>query len=95
MRHRRSELLLGKFLLVVAFPLVRGHFTVHYMCCTRMTFRLGVRDSLITTEGHPRAGGLPAGPRLPAEGLAAVRHIDSAYGDRNLVCSCPPVKAFA
>jgi hypothetical protein len=62
-----SELLLGRFLLVVAFPLVNGHFTVHYMCCTRMTFRLGVRDSLITTEGHPRAGGLPAGPRLPAE----------------------------
>ena len=24
-----------------------------------------------------------------------VRRIDSAYGDRNLVCSCPPVEAFA
>ncbi len=24
-----------------------------------------------------------------------VRRIDSAYGDRNLVCSCPPPEAFA
>ena len=25
----------------------------------------------------------------------AARRIDGAYGDRNLVCSCPPVEAFA
>jgi len=24
-----------------------------------------------------------------------VRRIDGAYGDRNLMCSCPPVEAFA
>jgi len=24
-----------------------------------------------------------------------VRRIDQAYGDRNLVCSCPPPEAFA
>jgi glycine dehydrogenase len=24
-----------------------------------------------------------------------VRRIDQAYGDRNLVCACPPVEAFA
>ncbi|MGL5445572.1 MAG: hypothetical protein ACRDDJ_24330, partial [[Mycobacterium] stephanolepidis] len=24
-----------------------------------------------------------------------VRRIDGAYGDRNLVCSCPPIEAFA
>jgi len=23
-----------------------------------------------------------------------VRRIDSAFGDRNLVCSCPPIEAF-
>jgi glycine dehydrogenase len=23
-----------------------------------------------------------------------VRRIDGAYGDRNLVCSCPPVEAY-
>ena len=26
---------------------------------------------------------------------APVRRIDSAYGDRNLVCTCPPIEAFA
>jgi glycine dehydrogenase len=25
----------------------------------------------------------------------AVRRIDNAYGDRNLVCACPPVEAYA
>jgi glycine dehydrogenase len=24
-----------------------------------------------------------------------VRRIDQAFGDRNLVCACPPVEAFA
>jgi glycine dehydrogenase len=24
-----------------------------------------------------------------------VRRIDQAYGDRNLVCACPPPEAFA
>jgi len=24
-----------------------------------------------------------------------VRRIDGAYGDRHLVCSCPPVEAYA
>jgi glycine dehydrogenase len=24
-----------------------------------------------------------------------VRRIDGAYGDRNLMCSCPPVESFA
>jgi glycine dehydrogenase len=24
-----------------------------------------------------------------------VRRIDAAFGDRNLVCSCPPIEAFA
>jgi len=26
---------------------------------------------------------------------APVRRIDQAFGDRNLVCACPPVEAFA
>jgi glycine dehydrogenase len=35
-------------------------------------------------------------PRLATRGyLAPVRRIDQAYGDRNLVCSCPPPEAFA
>ncbi|WP_298445713.1 aminomethyl-transferring glycine dehydrogenase [Gordonia sp. (in: high G+C Gram-positive bacteria)] len=40
----------------------------------------------------------PAG--LPSAGARAkiwpsVRRIDNAFGDRNLVCSCPPIEAFA
>jgi glycine dehydrogenase len=27
--------------------------------------------------------------------LSPVRRINQAYGDRNLVCSCPPPEAFA
>ena len=25
----------------------------------------------------------------------SVRRIDGAFGDRNLICSCPPIEAFA
>ncbi len=47
---------------------------------------------------HPYSRELAA---YPAPGLrrgkyfAPVRRIDGAYGDRNLVCSCPPPEAFA
>jgi glycine dehydrogenase len=34
-------------------------------------------------------------PALRGRGyLSPVRRIDQAYGDRNLVCSCPPPEAF-
>ena len=45
-----QSVLSGNFWLVVAFPLVKGHFAVHYMCCTRMAFRLGVGDSSSTAK---------------------------------------------
>jgi glycine dehydrogenase len=38
---------------------------------------------------------------FPVEGLRQdkywppVRRIDGAYGDRNLICACPPVADFA
>ncbi len=43
----------------------------------------------------PRARGLP-GRRLarPAKYWPPVRRIDGAYGDRNLVCSCPSPEAY-
>ena len=34
----------------MAFPLLKGHFTVRYTCCTRMAFRLRVRDSSSITK---------------------------------------------
>lgn len=37
----------------------------------------------------------PLGKDFRAKVWPPVRRIDGAYGDRNLVCSCPPVEAFA
>jgi len=55
-------------------------------------------DCLIGDWDHPYPARLAA---FPVEGLRQdkywppVRRIDGAYGDRNLVCSCPPVEEFA
>ena len=37
----------------------------------------------------------PLGKNFRPKVWPPVRRIDGAYGDRNLVCSCPPVEAFA
>ena len=43
----------------------------------------------------PRAGRLPGRASTPTSTGRRSRRIDQAYGDRNLVCSCPPPEAFA
>jgi glycine dehydrogenase len=44
---------------------------------------------------YPREVAVYPVPRLAGRGyLAPVRRIDGAYGDRNLVCSCPAPEAF-
>jgi glycine dehydrogenase len=45
---------------------------------------------------HPYPRELAAYPTGRTEGKVwpAVRRIDGAYGDRNLVCSCPPLAAY-
>ncbi len=40
-------------------------------------------------------GGYPAGVTRRAKYWPPVRRIDQAYGDRHLVCACPPPEAFA
>ena len=42
-----------------------------------------------------RERGVPAALALRHKYWPPVRRIDQAYGDRNLVCACPPVEAFA
>ena len=44
---------------------------------------------------HARAGGVPraVGARRTSSGRAVGR-IDNAYGDRNLVCACPPMESY-
>jgi glycine dehydrogenase len=48
--------------------------------------------------GYPGSAGLGAGPgalaRRRAKYWPPVRRIDQAYGDRHLVCACPPPEAF-
>jgi glycine dehydrogenase len=45
---------------------------------------------------YPRTTAVYPVPGLVGRGyLSPVRRIDQAYGDRNLVCSCPPPEAFA
>ena len=46
-------------------------------------------------RGYERElGGYPGGSRATAKYWPPVRRIDGAYGDRHLVCSCPPVGAY-
>jgi len=46
-------------------------------------------------HAYPRSlAGFPAGVDRTSKYWPPVRRIDGAYGDRNLVCSCPPPAAF-
>lgn len=53
---------------------------------------------LVADWDHPytrEEAAYPLGTAFRPKVWPPVRRIDSAYGDRNLVCSCPPVEAFA
>ena len=53
---------------------------------------------LVTDWDHPytrEEAAYPLGKNFRPKVWPPVRRIDGAYGDRNLVCSCPPVEAFA
>ncbi|MDY6871090.1 MAG: aminomethyl-transferring glycine dehydrogenase [Actinomycetota bacterium] len=56
-------------------------------------------ESLLVTEwDHPytrEQAAYPLGRGFRPKVWPPVRRIDGAYGDRNLMCSCPPVEAFA
>ncbi len=45
--------------------------------------------------GLGEAGTLGAAPGVASKYWPPVRRVDQAFGDRNLVCACPPVEAFA
>ncbi|MFY9921947.1 MAG: aminomethyl-transferring glycine dehydrogenase [Mycobacterium sp.] len=56
-------------------------------------------ESLLVAEWtHPYSreqAAYPLGKAFRPKVWPPVRRIDGAYGDRNLMCSCPPVEAFA
>jgi len=50
----------------------------------------------VWVHAYPRTvAAYPAGVDPAVKYWAPVRRIDGAYGDRNLVCSCPPPEAYA
>ncbi|MCH9643094.1 MAG: aminomethyl-transferring glycine dehydrogenase [Actinomycetia bacterium] len=56
------------------------------------------RCLLVSEWSHPytrEQAAYPLGTSFRPKVWPPVRRIDGAYGDRNLVCSCPPVEAFA
>ncbi|MDN4518727.1 aminomethyl-transferring glycine dehydrogenase [Mycolicibacterium austroafricanum] len=56
-------------------------------------------ESLLVEDWHHpytrEQAAYPLGKGFRPKVWPPVRRIDGAYGDRNLVCSCPPVEAFA
>ncbi|WP_405376193.1 MULTISPECIES: aminomethyl-transferring glycine dehydrogenase [unclassified Microbacterium] len=56
-------------------------------------------EAVITTEwAHPysrETAVYPVRTLIRSKYWPPVRRIDNAYGDRNLVCACPPIEAFA
>ncbi|AFM17518.1 glycine dehydrogenase, decarboxylating [Mycolicibacterium chubuense NBB4] len=53
---------------------------------------------MVAEWNHPytrEQAAYPLGTSFRPKVWPPVRRIDGAYGDRNLVCSCPPVEAFA
>ena len=52
-----------------------------------------------TTTGHgaysAREGCFPAGTSRTDKYWCPVGRVDNVYGDRNLVCSCPPIEDYA
>ncbi|MCX6484414.1 MAG: aminomethyl-transferring glycine dehydrogenase [Mycobacterium sp.] len=53
---------------------------------------------LVEEWDHPytrEQAAYPLGKAFRPKVWPSVRRVDGAYGDRNLVCSCPPVEAFA
>jgi glycine dehydrogenase len=53
--------------------------------------------AIATEWAHPYAREVAVYPTGSAAGKywPPVRRVDQAYGDRNLVCACPPIEAFA
>ncbi len=51
--------------------------------------------SLAAWPGHAVTGGRMASRHVQDKYWPPVGRIDNAYGDRNLVCTCPPIEAYA
>ena len=49
----------------------------------------------VPTDGDNRQqAGAPAGDRQPNKYWPPVGRVDNAFGDRNLICACPPLNSW-
>jgi glycine dehydrogenase len=82
-RREISEIENGRFK-IEASPLRHAPHTVHDIADDNWT------------RAYPRAEGcFPAGSSRTDKYWSPVGRVDNVYGDRNLVCSCPPVTDYA
>jgi glycine dehydrogenase len=82
-RREIAEIEGGRFK-VEASPLRHAPHTVHDIADDNWT------------RAYPRAEGcFPAGSSRADKYWSPVGRVDNVYGDRNLVCSCPPVEDYA
>ena len=73
----------------------RGEWSAGEVAAARRPAHRRARSSATGTGAYPREVAVfPTGPD-PDKYWPPVARIDQAYGDRNLVCSCPPPEAFA
>jgi len=56
-----------------------------------------VRDLIEPWDrAYPRSAAIPQGPSgVPKQYWPPVNRVDQGYGDRNLVCSCPPMEQYS
>ena len=72
----------------------RGDVAVADSVLRARAAHLAVAGGGVGPPVRPRAAAFPVGRGRAGQVLAAGRRIDGAYGDRHLVCSCPPPEAF-
>ena len=82
-RNEIAEIEKGRWK-VEASPLRHAPHTVHDIA----------DDAWAAPIAAPRAASRPA-PRASDKYWCPVGRVDNVYGDRNLVCSCPPVADYA
>ena len=60
----------------------------------RAAHRATDRQRQLESSLHARSGGVPRPRTHDYKFWPHVGRVDNVYGDRNLVCSCPPVEEF-
>jgi len=82
-RREIAEIEQGRWKVEVS-PLRHAPHTVH-----------GHRRRCVAASLFPREGCFPAGTSRTDKYWSPVGRVDNVYGDRHLVCSCPPMEDYA